>query len=46
MGNSSDTVRKEVLFDSKSFAVSGVLAGMFDDFVIKTLPSDVESHKK
>jgi len=35
-----------LLLVSKSFAVSGILATMFDDCIIKTISSNAESRKE
>ena len=45
MDNSSDKflTKQELLLISESFAVSGVLVAMFDNCIIKTMPSDAES---
>ena len=46
MDNSNDTVlTKKLLLISKSFAVSGVLAAMFNICMIKTMSSNAESYE-
>ena len=47
MDNSSNSPHKTKLaLVSKSFAVTGILAAMFDDCVIKIISSDAESREE